>query len=107
MRDRRIRLAFLGLILSFPWLLSLRPVAGDLAANKPTRPAAAPAPRGFTFEPTPAACWVELMLVVGLAFAGQQRRQLLALRGLGESAPAPVPSRPHRLPVAWPITGTR
>lgn len=99
MRDRRIRLAFLGLILSFPWLLSLRPVAPD-----PGRPAAS---RGFDFQPTPAACWVELMLVVGLAFAGQQRRRLLALRGLAEAAPTPVPSRPHRLPVAWPIAGTR
>lgn len=60
MRDRTVRLAFLGLILALPPLI---------LATSPTRPGPGTAML---------AGGIEVVLVVGLAIAGKQRQMLLS-----------------------------
>ncbi len=59
MRDRRVRLAFLGLILAFPLLMTL---TGGRALDR---------------ETAKAIFAVEAVLTVGLLFAARSRRELL------------------------------
>jgi hypothetical protein len=66
MRDRRVRLVFLGLILAFPlMMIGVAPAASGRTSG------------GVASEGWPLLS-VELLLVGGLVFAGRQRVRLLA-----------------------------
>lgn len=82
MRNRKVRLAFLGVIFALPWLISAMGRPGSWA----------PAPASVTAAPLPVpvpatavlVCQIEAILVAGLLYASLERRRLLA-RGLGAS----------------------
>jgi hypothetical protein len=84
MRDRRVRLLFLGLILAFPMLISALATEGPRSS------------RGSIF-PTVFLSWIEIVIVAGLLFVGQQRRRLLADRR--EAPSPPRPGDPAPVPV--------
>lgn len=98
MRDRRARLAFVGLILALPWVLCLRSSSSSSRRTDFSPGVSAPSGRlarsGFdlhlNFEPTPMVWWVELLVVGGLVHAARERKRLLSAREadrLGLSAP--------------------
>jgi hypothetical protein len=76
MRDRRVRLAFLGLILAFPFL-----IVG-------VSPRGSGRPSGLASEALPLLA-VEVLLVGGLAFAARERIHLLA-RAPSAHRPTPI-----------------
>ncbi|GAC1304629.1 MAG: hypothetical protein NVSMB14_12200 [Isosphaeraceae bacterium] len=85
MRDRRARLAFVGLILALPWVLCLRSSGRtDLSSSGVSAPSGRAARSGldfhFNFEPTPLVWWVELLVVGGLVHAARERKRLLSAR---------------------------
>ena len=79
MRDRRVRFAFVGLILGLPWMLCLR------SPRQPDPPARA-ARFGYDFKPTPMVWGVELLVVFGLLHAARERKRLLSARAARHAA---------------------
>src|SRR4051812_6512328 len=82
MRDCRVRMAFLGLILSLPLLINaVVPGGTGPAGDGPPRHERRPLLALMPSDPTAPVYQVELVLVAGLMVAGQQRRRLATSRG--------------------------
>src|SRR4051794_22235007 len=73
--ERRVRQAFLGIILVLPWLIVAWTAEGPAPAGRPARLGAQPPDSIATV------CLIEGVVVAGLLFVTRQRRQILAARG--------------------------
>ncbi len=76
MRDRRVRMLFVVLILAFP--MAIDAVSGSIQRHPDAKPTAASARASFH----PGAAWpvhgTQCVLLAGLTLAGRARKQLLA-----------------------------